>query len=296
METSNPAGQKPQWLRKKVSLNNENIAAVKDLLVDLNLNTVCQSAKCPNIFECFSKKTATFMLLGDKCTRNCAFCGVDSLKPLPPDKNEPANIAKAVKELSLQYIVLTSVTRDDIEDGGALQFAETVKKIKKEMPGAVVECLVPDFRGTTDNLKVLLDANPDVVNHNAETVKSNYKKIRSGASYKRSLGLLKSSKKLRPDIITKSGFMLGLGESIKEIKELLSDLSASKVDIVTIGQYLRPSVKNYPVIKYYNPDEFSQVEEIAKGFAFKYVVSGTFVRSSYQASAAYKAITEGNIK
>jgi len=296
LETSNPAGQKPQWLRKKVSLNNENIAAVKDLLVDLNLNTVCQSAKCPNIFECFSKKTATFMLLGDKCTRNCAFCGVDSANPLPPDKNEPLNIAIAVKELSLQYIVLTSVTRDDIKDGGAIQFAETVKQIKKEMPGAIVECLVPDFRGMTENLKILLDANPDVLNHNVETVKNNYKKIRSGASYKRSLDLLKSSKKLRPDIITKSGFMLGLGESIKEIKELLSDLSDSKVDIVTIGQYLRPSAKNHPVIKYYSPDEFSQIEEISKDFAFKYVVSGTFVRSSYQASAAYNAIKAGYIK
>lgn len=295
METGELAREKPPWLKKKVSLNNKNIAAVKDLLKDLNLHTVCQSAKCPNIFECFSKKTATFMLLGDKCTRNCAFCGVPSGKPLPPDKNEPENIAKAAKELSLQYVVLTSVTRDDLNDGGASHFAETVAQLKKIIPGVLIECLVPDFEGRKDNLKILLDANPDVFNHNIETIKRNYFEIRNTADYRRSLDLLGLSKKIRPDIITKSGFMLGLGENSNEIENLLSDIAESKVDIVTIGQYLSPSSENYPVIKYYSPDEFEEIEKIAKSFGFKYVVSDTFVRSSYQASVAFAAVAAGRI-
>jgi len=289
LETGNFTQEKPGWLRKKVSLNNENINKVKDLLVDLDLHTVCQSAKCPNIFECFSKKTATFMLLGDKCTRNCAFCGVYSGKPQQPDKNEPINIAKAVKELSSKYVVLTSVTRDDLEDGGALQFAETVGQIKKIMPDALIECLVPDFVGNTQNLRILLSENPDVVNHNIETVKRNYEIIRPDADYQRSLELLQNSKNSRPDIITKSGFMLGLGEKEQEIVELLADLEKSQCDIITIGQYLSPGKDNFPVQKYYSPEEFMEIKKTACSFNFKFVVSGIFVRSSYQAAIAYQS-------
>jgi len=294
LEKSNFVLEKPGWLRKKVSLNNENIHKVKNLLVDLNLHTVCQSAKCPNIFECFSKKTATFMLLGDKCTRNCAFCSVSSGKPQAPDKNEPFNIAQAVKELSLNYTVLTSVTRDDLEDGGALQFAETVRQIKYLMPETSIECLTPDFNGNIENLNKLLDEKPDVLNHNIETVKRNYKTIRANSDYRRSLDFLQISKNKRPDIITKSGFMLGLGEKKEEIAELLSDLNKVQCDIVTIGQYLCPGKENFPVKKYYSPEEFLEIEQIAHGFNFKFVVSGIFVRSSYQAATAFHAATSGN--
>ena len=282
--------KKPEWLKKTVSLNNSNINQVKDLLANLNLNTVCQSAKCPNIFECFSKKTATFMLMGNICTRNCAFCGVRSGKPQNLDKFEPKNIAKAVKEMGLSYIVLTSVTRDDLEDGGAKHFAKTVKEIKNTDPNLKVECLIPDFKGSKENLKILLDEKPDVLNHNLETIKRNYKTIRDQASYSKSLAILKNSKDINPEVLTKSGFMLGLGEEIEEILELLHDLESTNCDIVTIGQYLQPSKENYPVQKYYSGEEFEKIKNLAGNFNFKSVVAGIFVRSSYEAASTINEI------
>jgi len=278
---------KPLWLKKRVSLNNSNIEEVKELLANLNLNTVCQSAKCPNIFECFSKRTATFMLLGSTCTRNCAFCGVLPGKPQMPDPKEPANIAEASFRLGLMYIVLTSVTRDDLKDGGAVCFYNTLKQIKIIIPGAKVECLIPDFGGSRGSLELVLDAKPDVLNHNIETVKRNYGPIRKGADYYRSLGILKNAKKIMPGIIIKSGFMLGLGETGDEIKELILDLREAGCDILTIGQYLRPSGNNFKVSKYYTPQEFESIKNFADSQDFKYVVSGSYVRSSYHASAAY---------
>lgn len=278
---------KPSWLKKRVSLNNSNIEEVKELLATLNLNTVCQSAKCPNIFECFSKRTATFMLLGGTCTRNCAFCGVLPGKPQMPDPKEPENIAEASLRLGLKYIVLTSVTRDDLKDGGAGHFYNTIKQIKKILPEAKVECLIPDFGGSKDSLELVLEAKPDVLNHNIETVKRNYGPIRKGADYNRSLGILKNARKMMPGILTKSGFMLGLGETEDEIKELILDLKEAGCDILTIGQYLRPSGNNFKVSKYYTPHEFESIKKFADSQGFKHVVSGSYVRSSYHASTAY---------
>jgi len=282
--------KKPEWLKKSISLNNSNINQVQELLTNLKLNTVCQSAKCPNIFECFSKKTATFMLMGNICTRNCAFCGVKSGKPQDLDKFEPENIAKAVNEMGLSYIVLTSVTRDDLGDGGANHFAKTVREIKMINPNLKVECLIPDFKGNKENLKILLDAKPDVLNHNLETIKRNYKTIRYQASYNRSLDILKNSKDINPEVLTKSGFMLGLGEEKEEILELLHDLESINCDIVTIGQYLQPSKENYPVQKYYSGEEFEKIKNLADSFNFKSVVAGIFVRSSYKAALTISEI------
>lgn len=279
---------KPEWLKKKVYLNNQNIAQVNNLILDLNLHTVCQNAKCPNIFECFSNKTATFLLLGNICSRNCAFCSVESGRPIAIDKSEPRCIAAAVSALELKYIVLTSVTRDDLEDGGAGQFAETLRQIKTLMPEAKVECLIPDFKNEAKNLEILLREDPDVLNHNIETVKDNYVGIRNGADYQKSLQILDLSKQIKPDITTKSGFMLGLGENIEEVHGLLEDLKSVNTDIVTIGQYLSPGKNNIPVQKYYSPEEFAELEKYAKNMGFKYVVSGVFVRSSYLAAEAFK--------
>jgi lipoic acid synthetase len=289
LETGNgKAKGKPGWLKKKISLNNKNILKVKNLLADLNLHTVCQSAKCPNIFECFSSSTATFMLMGDICTRNCAFCGVSSGKPLQLDLSEPEKIALAAKDMSLKYIVLTSVTRDDLSDGGAGQFINTILEIKKILPGSIIECLIPDFNGNKDSIAALLEVEFEVLNHNIETIKKNYGAIRNKADYDLSLDVLKYAKRNKPAIITKSGFMLGLGEKRKEIISLLEDLKAAEVDIITIGQYLQPSQDNVAVQKYYTPDEFEELRDIALNIGFQYAVSGSFVRSSYQASTAFQ--------
>jgi len=279
--------KKPPWLKKKISLNNQNISKIKELIESSHLHTVCQSAKCPNIYECFSKKTATFMLMGDICTRNCGFCGVESGKPGPPDSKESENIAKAVKEMELLYIVLTSVTRDDIDDGGASHFYNTVKCIKQLNPGTKVECLIPDFKGNAASLKKLLSGDLDVLNHNVETVKDNYIKVRKNADYGRSLKLLKRTKEINPDIYTKSGFMLGLGETRDKVKELLEDLKESQVDIITIGQYLQPSPDNIKVSKYYRPEEFEEIKKTAMDMGFTAVEAGPFVRSSYRAEVVF---------
>jgi lipoic acid synthetase len=275
--------KKPVWLKKKIILDNENISNIKNLLESSCLHTVCQSAKCPNIFECFSKRTATFMLMGDICTRNCSFCGVKSGNPMLLDKDEPKKIAAAIKDMELLYAVITSVTRDDLDDGGALHFAKTIGAIRKINPGTKIECLVPDFGGKKENLETILSAGPDVLNHNIETIKENYKKVRGQADYTRSLDLLKRVKIIRPGIYTKSGFMVGLGENREQVVELLEDLINCKVDIVTIGQYLSPSKENIEVSKYYTPEEFKEMEKIAKKMGFRAVASGPFVRSSYGA-------------
>ena len=277
--------KKPPWLKKKINLSNINISQVKNLIDDSHLHTVCQSAKCPNIFECFGRKISTFMLMGDRCTRNCRFCGVISGNPLPLDKRELERIAKAVKIMGLGYAVITSVTRDDLPGGGAAHFARTVTEIKKINPGARIECLVPDFGGNTESLKILLDAEINVLNHNLETVKRRYGEIRSKAKYRASLDLLKKAKRIKPGVLTKSGFMVGLGERLEEIRELLQDLKNADCDIVTIGQYLRPSAGNIKVAKYYTPEEFRQLKTLAETFKFKAVSSGIFVRSSYGAEA-----------
>jgi len=273
--------KKPSWIKKKISLDNSNIFQVKKLIDSSRLHTVCQSAKCPNIFECFSRKTSTFMLMGDICTRNCAFCGVRNGKPGSLEDDEPEKIAKAVKEMGLHYVVITSVTRDDLVDGGAGHFFDTVQAIEKYNPDIRIECLVPDLGGDILNLEKLLECSLDVLNHNMETVREKYPIVRKNADYDLSLSLLADAKKIRPEIYTKSGFMLGLGERIEEVSRLLRDLKKNNVDIITIGQYLQPSADNIEVTKYYTLGEFEDIRNTAEAMGFLVTEAGPFVRSSY---------------
>ena len=277
----------PHWLKKKIP-NMKAIGEMEKILRDHGLHTVCESALCPNLGECFQRKTATFMILGNICTRNCRFCAVAKGKPLPVYKDEPENIAKVANLLKLSHVVITSVTRDDLEDGGANQFADCIKEIRKLESAPSIEVLIPDFSGNFKNLNIVLAYFPDVLNHNVETVKRLYLEIRPGADYIRSLRILKKAKKYSKNIIIKSGFMVGLGEKWEEIVSLLKDLSDVNCDIVTIGQYLQPSENHIPIDKFYTPDEFINLKQIALEMGIKYVESGPFVRSSYKASDALK--------
>lgn len=277
----------PYWLKKKIP-NMKAIGEMEKILRDHGLHTVCESALCPNLGECFQRKTATFMILGNICTRNCRFCAVEKGKPLPVYKDEPKNIAKVANLLKLSHVVITSVTRDDLEDGGANQFADCIKEIRKLESAPSIEVLIPDFSGNFKNLNIVLAYFPDVLNHNVETVKRLYLEIRPGADYIRSLRILKKAKKYSKNIIVKSGFMVGLGEKWEEIVSLLKDLSGVNCDIVTIGQYLQPSENHIPIDKFYTPDEFINLKQIALEMGIKYVESGPFVRSSYKASDALK--------
>ena len=277
----------PHWLKKKIP-NMKAIGEMEKILRDHGLHTVCESALCPNLGECFQRKTATFMILGNICTRNCRFCAVAKGKPLPVYKDEPENIAKVANLLKLSHVVITSVTRDDLEDGGANQFADCIKEIRKLESAPSIEVLIPDFSGNFKNLNIVLAYFPDVLNHNVETVKRLYLEIRPGADYIRSLRILKKAKKYSKNIIIKSGFMVGLGEKWEEIISLLRDLSDVNCDIVTIGQYLQPSENHIPIDKFYTPDEFINLKQIALEMGIKYVESGPFVRSSYKASDALK--------
>lgn len=268
----------------------QEVLNVKKLLRRLELNTVCEEAKCPNIAECFSKKTATFMILGDVCTRSCPFCSVSHGKPKPPDPLEPLNVAKAVKILGLKHVVITSVDRDDLKDGGATQFANIIKKVREFNKGCTVEVLIPDFKGNLESLKIIVDAKPEIINHNVETVKELYKTVRPQSNYDRSLQLLKSVKDLDRNILTKSGFMVGLGETKEQIVNLMEDLDKSNVDIITIGQYLQPTKNNLPVVKYYTDREFKELEKIGYEIGFKFVFSGKLVRSSFNAYEVFQKV------
>lgn len=275
----------PEWLTVKAPKR----GAYEDMagyLKSLGLHTVCQSASCPNIGECFSHKTATFMILGDSCTRNCGFCGVNHGRPLPVDPEEPAHVAQAAAKMELRYVVVTSVTRDDLPDGGASQFADTIRMIGTEIPNARVEVLISDLKGEWDSLKVILDAVPFVLNHNVETVPRLYSEVRPQAKYRRSLELLETAKLLRSSIYTKSGLMVGLGESPEEVTEVLKDLRSVGCDFITIGQYLRPSRNNLPVVEYVTPDQFEAYKQVGYEMGFRHVASGPFVRSSYHAAEA----------
>jgi lipoic acid synthetase len=274
--------KKPNWFKVKFP-GGENYREVKSLLKSHNLHTVCQEAKCPNIGECFESRTATFLISGKICTRNCSFCNVEKGIPQTLERNEPKEVAQAVKMLNLNYAVITSVTRDDLKDGGAYHFAATIKEIKKTSPQCQIEVLVPDFGGSQKSLEIVLKEKPYVLNHNLETVKRLYPLVRSKANYERSLELLKIAKELDENILTKSGIMVGLGEKWEEILEVLKDLRKVKCDIVTIGQYLAPSEKHFPVAKFLNPEEFQKLKEIGEKLGFAYVESGPLVRSSYKA-------------
>jgi lipoic acid synthetase len=258
----------------------------------LNLHTVCEEASCPNIGECFHRKTATFMIMGDVCTRACPYCDVKHGKPSPLDKKEPENIAKAVSKLGLRYVVITSVDRDDLEDGGASHFAKVVNKIRSVNPQCQIEVLIPDFKGNLDALKVIVDSKPNVINHNIETVPSLYKKLRHKGDYKLSLSIIENVKKFNNNILSKSGIMVGLGETKEEIISVMKDLVNVGCDIITIGQYLQPSLKHYPVQKYYTNQEFEELKKIGYELGFKEVYSGKLVRSSYRAEEVFKNLLE----
>ena len=273
----------PSWLSRKMGQPSA-LHAMKNILRSRNLHTVCESARCPNIGECFSKPTAAFMILGDVCTRECGFCSVEKRDaPLSVNPDEPENIALTAKELGLKHVVITSVTRDDLADSGAMQFALTIKVVRDTIPFISVEVLTPDFKGDEKVLKIVLDERPDIFNHNIETVPSLYAKVRPQADYRQSLKVIETAKKMTDDIITKSGLMVGLGETKGEIKSALKDLLNAGCDTVTIGQYLRPSAKNLEVCEYIPVEVFKEYEEYGKEIGLKHVYSGPFVRSSYNA-------------
>lgn len=279
--------RKPEWLKIKIK-GGESSDTVHKILKEHSLNTVCREANCPNRCECFSKRTATFMVLGRNCTRNCTFCNVTKEKPEIVDEKEPFNVAQAVSKLDLKHAVITSVTRDDIPDGGASHFAKIVEEIRKLNKKITIEVLIPDFRGDEEALKKVVNSKPDVINHNVETAPSLYKEVRPMAVYERSLELLSNVKKMDNSILTKSGFMLGLGETEEDVISILKDLKEIDCDIITIGQYLAPSSKHHPVIDYVHPDTFKKYENIALDMGFKYVSSGPLVRSSYYAEKVFE--------
>lgn len=285
--------QIPQWLkdlvgRNKAALRTARACGAQHNLDEQHLHTVCVEAKCPNRGECFNCGDATFMVLGGICTRGCKFCAVTKKTPLPPDESEPQKIAQTVKEWNIRYCVLTSPTRDDLPDGGSGHFAKVIGAIYALNPGVKTEPLIPDFRGNTDQLKTVLDARPSVLAHNIETVPELYPGVRVGADYKRSLDLLAASKKYSPDIFTKSGLMLGLGETEAQVKQTLRDLRSCGVDLITIGQYLAPSKQHHPVLRYAPPAEYAMWEAYALSIGFKGAACGPLVRSSYRAGALYK--------
>lgn len=282
--------KKPDWIRAKAPSGPEYVK-VKELLKAQKMHTVCQEASCPNIGECFSNGTASFMIMGDICTRRCPFCDVAHGKPLPLDSEEPEHLANTVAALGLRYVVVTSVDRDDLRDGGAGHYAACIRKMREFCPETKIEILTPDFRGRLDAaLEILARDPPDVLNHNLETAPSLYRKARPGADYEHSLTLLARYKRLKPDVVTKSGVMVGLGETDEEIEQVMRDLRAHDVDMITIGQYLQPSDFHLPVLRYVSPDRFRQLRELAQALGFKHAAVGAMVRSSYHADSQAKQL------
>lgn len=282
--------QQPSWLWKRLSAEDAKATGrMERLLSDLSLHTVCQEAGCPNLPECFGRGTAAFLILGDICTRGCRFCAVKRGRPQPPDPQEPERVAEAAFRLNLRHVVITSVTRDDLADGGAHQFASCVQAIRRRLPEARVEVLIPDFGGSLAALEAILTAAPDVLNHNLETVPPLYPRVRPGADYRRSLAILSWAKAQAPEVVTKSGLMLGLGEQTDEVLRVLYDLRRARCDLLTLGQYLQPTERQRPVARYVPPDEFAWYREKAKGMGFRGVASGPLVRSSHQAEALWAA-------
>jgi lipoyl synthase len=279
------APQRPAWLKAPAPVG-ENYRGLKQLVQELNLHTVCESAACPNIGDCWNRRTATFMILGNVCTRRCGFCAVQKGGPLPVDYDEPRRVAEACAALGLKFAVITSVNRDDRKDGGAELFAMTIRAIRERLPGCGVEVLVPDFQGSHAAMETVLEAAPDILNHNTETVPRLYRQVRLGARYERSLDMLAYVKKVSPGTPAKSGLMLGLGETIDEVLEVMRDLRASEVDILTLGQYLRPSAKHLPILRYVTLEEFAELKRRGCEMGFRHVESGPLVRSSYHAADA----------
>ena len=280
-----PAGKRPQWLTAPAAVG-DNYRSLKKLVTDLRLHTVCESAACPNLGDCWNRGTATFMILGNVCTRRCGFCAVQKGAPGPADYDEPRRVAEAVEAMGLSYAVITSVNRDDRKDGGAELFALTIQAIREQAPHCKVEVLVPDFQGSHAAMDIVLKARPDVLNHNIETVPRLYRQARIGSRYERSLEMLLYAKTAGGDIPTKSGMMLGLGETDEEVIQVMTDLHAHRVDICTIGQYLRPSRDHLPIAKYYSPVEFARFKKVGDELGFGHIEAGPLVRSSYHADEA----------
>ena len=279
--------RKPPWLKKRIPTF-QDIQKVKSILEQTDLHTVCEEARCPNLGECFSGGTSTFLILGRICTRNCSFCAVEHGVPGLPDATEPQKVAQAVQKMGLQYVVITSVTRDDLVDGGASLFVKTIQAIRALGPKIKIEVLIPDFQGDPTSLEMVLKEGPDVLNHNIETIARLYSEVRPQADYKRSLGLLKKSKELYSEIFTKSGFMFGLGETHREVLELLRDLREVGCDFLTIGQYLQPRPDRLPVVRFIPPGEFEEYKRIGEEMGFRAIASGPFVRSSFHASQMFE--------
>ena len=290
----NPIKKKPNWIRSKL-INSKEFFLTKTIVNNNNLTTVCQEANCPNITECWSKRHATFMIMGDTCTRACAFCDVKTGIPKPLDELEPIKIANAVKKLELRHVVITSVDRDDLEDGGSNHFSNVIIRTRQINPNTTIEVLTPDFLRKGNSYKRVLEAKPDVFNHNIETVPSLYLKVRPGSRYFSSLELLKNAKKIDKNIFTKSGIMVGLGETRDEILQVMDDLKAADVDFLTIGQYLQPSVKHFPLDRYYTPKEFEDLGTIAKAKGFLLVSSSPLTRSSYHADDDFAKLQQNRI-
>lgn len=287
--------KRPEWL-KLSPLDAAALADMRKLTRQLNLHTVCESARCPNRQECYAEGTATFMILGNVCTRNCTFCAVESGRPQAPDPHEPENVAAAVAELQLKYAVITSVTRDDLADGGAAHFARTIEAIHNYNPDIMVEALIPDFQGSPSSLQIVTDTPVAVLNHNVETVPRLYPEVRPQAEYRRSLGLLRQARLSKPGLLSKSGLMLGLGETRQEVIDLMADLRQVGCDLLTIGQYLQPSLGHHRVARYVPPEEFAEYENIGKQLGFRYVASGPLVRSSFQAAEMYLLATREAVR
>lgn len=287
--TEVPIEKKPEWLKVRATMG-PNFLELKALRRDLSLHTICEEAHCPNIFECWENRTATFLILGRVCTRACRFCAVETGRPTELDREEPQRVAEAVKHLRLRHVVVTSVARDDLADGGACVFAETIGAIRQEVPGCTVEVLIPDLQGSEEGLRLIVEARPDILNHNVETVERLQRVVRAKARYDRSLWVLRRAKELDPAMLTKSGLMLGVGEEREEVVQTLRDLRTIGVDIVTIGQYLRPSLRHLPVARFVPPEEFAEYKRIGLELGFRHVESGPLVRSSYHAHKQAAAV------
>lgn len=288
--TASAKPRKPEWLKIKLTTG-EPYQEIKDMMRSRTLHTVCEEARCPNIYECWANRTATFMILGDVCTRACRFCAVKSGLPTELDLQEPQRVAEAAEQMGLRHCVVTSVARDDLKDGGASIFAATIHEIRKRMPFCSVEVLIPDFQGDRDALQIVMDAKPDILNHNVETVERLSDRVRAKAKYRRSLELLRRAKEMQPSIPTKSSLMLGVGETLDEVRQTMDDLRAVDCNILTLGQYLQPTPQHLEVVRYVHPDEFAELKADGLARGFSHVESGPFVRSSYHAHEQVKSAT-----
>ncbi|HEX9924099.1 MAG TPA: lipoyl synthase [Anaerolineae bacterium] len=291
LDTERPT-RKPEWLRVRLP-SGQNYNRVKGLMRQHGLHTVCEEAMCPNLAECWGKGTATFLLMGDTCTRSCGFCHIKTGRPAALDEAEPQRVAESVHALNLSHCVLTSVNRDELPNGGAHIFANTIREIRKRLPGCTIEVLIPDFKGNRAALQEVMAARPEILNHNTETVPRLYRTVRPQANYQQTLRVLSGAKELVPNAVTKSGIMVGLGETKEEVMAVLGDLRAHRVDILTIGQYLRPSPLHLPVYRYVHPDEFNEFKDVALDMGFRWVESAPLVRSSYHAEAQAQALAVG---